>query len=274
MARRAGVLLALFALGCPGSQRSAAGAPDAAFETSAAPIPAALEPLWEDDWLALVPAEGFRPATVALPRGAREPRPVVVALHGHGDRADWICGSFTGITIAHPFIVCPAGVPLAGTDLWTLGTQEQTEDEIRAAVRGLRKKYGPYVAEGPVVLAGFSLGALRAANMLAADGAFSPNAVLVEGAYDKLQDDDFGRRFASTGGRRVLLACSQPACDGAYTRSLPLLEAAGVQVRAAYSGESTHDITTRMRHTMWEAWPWLVRDVPFWEAWAEAQVRD
>jgi predicted esterase len=269
MARRRWISIGLLLIGCRGPSGSAALAPvpDAAVDPPAPSAPEPLAPLWNDAWLVPLGIDGFLPALVALPRGAREPRPVLVALHGLGDRADWICGSYAGITIAHPFILCPAGIPMPGTGLYTLGTQDKTEDEIRAGVRALRDRYGPYVAAGPVVLAGFSFGAVRVANMLAADGAFSPSAALVEGAYERLQAD-FGRRFAATGGRRVLLGCSQPACDGAYKRSAPLLEAAGLEVRIAYSGENTHDITVRMRHTLWEGWRWLVRDEAGWASWA------
>ncbi|MCL2724520.1 MAG: hypothetical protein FWD69_08800 [Polyangiaceae bacterium] len=46
---------------------------------------------------------------VTVPLGARERRPVVIALHGGGDRPEWACSEWVAVVSAYPFIVCPRG---------------------------------------------------------------------------------------------------------------------------------------------------------------------
>src|SRR5687768_13700772 len=54
-----------------------------------APTPKAALAALRAEWLITMPVEGFRDARVTVPQGATEPRPVVVALHGAGDRPEW-----------------------------------------------------------------------------------------------------------------------------------------------------------------------------------------
>src|SRR5262245_55783039 len=38
--------------------------------------------------------DGSRIGVVAVPLGAREPRPIMIALHGGSDQPDWACGAW------------------------------------------------------------------------------------------------------------------------------------------------------------------------------------
>src|SRR5262245_2305001 len=64
----------------------------------------ALAPLVAESWLITLPAEGFEDVFTSVPLGAAEPRPVVVALHGIQDRAEWACGEWRGAAGPHPFV--------------------------------------------------------------------------------------------------------------------------------------------------------------------------
>ena len=63
--------------------------------------------------LDLVPPAGAKEKTrygmVTVPLGAREPRPLVVALHGGSDRPEWACSAWRSISEGHAFVVCPRG---------------------------------------------------------------------------------------------------------------------------------------------------------------------
>src|SRR5688572_16707083 len=61
---------------------------------SSAPPPPSLPPLTGASWLEELPLSDGSLAYVAPPVGAREPRPLIVAVHGAGDRANWACGGW------------------------------------------------------------------------------------------------------------------------------------------------------------------------------------
>jgi len=46
---------------------------------------------------------------VSVPLGAREPRPIMIAIHGGSDKPSLACSAWRGITEAYPFVVCPRG---------------------------------------------------------------------------------------------------------------------------------------------------------------------
>src|SRR5437660_1672656 len=46
---------------------------------------------------------------VSVPLGAREPRPIMVALHGGSDRPERACPAWRIAAEAYPFVVCPRG---------------------------------------------------------------------------------------------------------------------------------------------------------------------
>lgn len=232
----------------------------------------ALSPL-EAEWLITLPMEGFRDARVSVPQGATEPRPVVVALHGAGDRPEWACGGWRGVVDAYPFVVCPSGQPggMPGGFVW--GNDEAVEREANAAVEALRRKFGAYVAPGCTLLAGFSQGAIRMTPMLARGGGFCPQAVLCEGAYDAI-GANFARAFYGAGGRRLLLGCSQPYCAKVFRGQETHLRAAGIDVRTVYSGGHTHNLNGETVSTLREAWPWLVRDDDRWSSYERYPGRE
>jgi len=124
----------------------------------------ALEPL-AGDWLERIELPGGQVVFIAPPVGARTPRPIVVAVHGAGDRPDWACGGWRLGTDAYPFVVCPQGFPMHGNTFgWT--DERSILRAIDAALPAVRQRYGAYVASGPAVYAGFSQGATLAARTL------------------------------------------------------------------------------------------------------------
>jgi len=223
----------------------------------------ALSPLQAESWLIELPVEGFRDARVSVPLGAREMRPVVVALHGAGDRPEWACGSWRGVTDSYPFVVCPTGLPGGAPNAFVWGNDATVEREVNASVAALRRRFGDHVAPGCTLLTGFSQGAIRTVPMLARGGGWCPQAVLCEGAYDAL-GKSFAKAFLGWGGRRILLGCSQPYCVKIFRERETLLRGAGVDVRMVDSGERTHNLNAEMVSTLHEAWPWLVRDDDRW----------
>lgn len=229
--------------------------------TADANAPPALPPLG-GQWLEHLPLDGFGPAVVSVPLGATSPRPVMVGVHGRGDRPEWACGEWRGVTSAHPFILCPHGVPAKARPEQGLAFAgaEQAKREIDAGLEALRARFGRYVADGPMIYAGFSLGAILGGAIVTGDPARYPIAVLGEGGQNKWTIES-AARFARGGGRRVLFVCSTWACDQATPPALAALRRAGVDARMASAGHIGHLVNDRVVATVRAEWAWVLGDM-------------
>jgi predicted esterase len=253
-------LLLLLALGAPGCKCGSSEAPQLAPATGAevAPSPPReLPALSAESWRIELAVPGFEAASVALPLGAREPRPVLIALHGVADLAEWQCGTWTGISRAHPFVLCPRGIRRGRSETW--GDVARTERELRAALGALKERFGRHVAPGPVVLAGYSLGAAHAARLLKQEPSFFSRVVLVEGGHEPLTAG-VAAVFARGGGRRVLFACGQRACQVEAERRVIYLRRAGAEAELVTALEVGHALDGRMAKAIEQQWQWLVSD--------------
>src|SRR6185369_13260365 len=79
---------------------------------SPATLGAELEPLTGVAWIEHLDLPGGHEAFVTPPIGAREPRPLIVAVHGAGDRAEWACGGWRVVASEYAFVVCPQGMKM------------------------------------------------------------------------------------------------------------------------------------------------------------------
>ncbi|HEU4404742.1 MAG TPA: hypothetical protein VFS43_05565 [Polyangiaceae bacterium] len=221
----------------------------------------ALAPLAAESWLITLPAEGFEDVFTSVPLGATEPRPVVVALHGIQDRAEWACSEWRGAAGPHPFVLCPRGVPSPGVPrsagVYAHYGAAQTVREIGAGLRALKARFGAHVAEGPLTLAGFSLGANVGSRIAIAEPATFPRLVLAEGGHGAWTRPA-ALAFAKGGGRRVLFACSQAACREAIKGPAAALRAAGVEAELAYAGNIGHLVDERVVSSIRARWPFVI----------------
>lgn len=220
----------------------------------------ALAPLADDPVVQLGIA-GFGPATVQVPRGARSKRPVLVALHAHNIRPEQACADWRRASGEHPFVLCPFGVPATAgkNDPVTVGTADYTTREIQAGLEALRRRFGNYVADGPVLFAGYSLGAKVGAEVVRRMGKAVSAAVFGEGGYDALTPgvvDDFAR----AGMRRALLLCSTRACELSFAPSAVRLEQAGIVVRVVSARGTRHPFEGEVVETARRNWRWLVEN--------------
>jgi pimeloyl-ACP methyl ester carboxylesterase len=254
------MLLALAALGCTCGSRQPEKS--ATKEGGAAVAPSGireLEPLSAESWRIELAVPGFEAASLSVPLGAREPRPVVIALHGIADLAEWQCGTWTGISRGRAFVLCPRGIRRDGRETW--GELARTERELRAALAALKRRFGEHVAAGSVVLAGYSLGAAHAARLVQQEPSFFSRLVLVEGGHEPLTAA-VAAVFARGGGQRVLFACGQRACEAEAQRRLVYLRRAGVDAELVMALEVGHALDGRMAEAIARRWEWLVSGDP------------
>ncbi|HEY5374821.1 MAG TPA: hypothetical protein VIK01_14155, partial [Polyangiaceae bacterium] len=146
-----------------------------------------LPPLANVSWLEELPLEDGNLAYVMPPIGAREPRPLIVGVHGAGDRADWDCGGWRLGASEYPFVVCPQGLKM---DALRYGWDSPHTIELRveSTLKAVRSRFGEYIADGPTLFVAFSQGATMAGRVLLAERDRFPVVALSEGGYDLLRD--------------------------------------------------------------------------------------
>lgn len=253
---------------CRGVPEAEKAAPAHAAGASASAAPAApataLPPLDHVSWLEQLPlADGHR-AVIAPPVGAREPRPLIVAVHGAGDRPDWSCGGWRLAASEYAFVVCPEGLKF-DAQRFAWDSPNTIRDRVDAAIAAARARFGPYIADGPVVFAGFSQGAtLARAALLEKSGRF-PAVALAEGGYDLLRDAGFLRQLHDAGTARVMIVCGSDACMRTANRVKSRLTRARIDPVVSGDPLSGHNLNQRMQDALQASWPAFVADLPNWK---------
>jgi pimeloyl-ACP methyl ester carboxylesterase len=195
-----------------------------------------------------LPVAGFEDAVLVVPVGASDKRPLVVATHGNFDRPEWQCKVWSRILEGRAFVLCPRGVlrtdsPAPDDPRFTYRHNTDLEREVDAAIAALRASpYAPFVAEGPVTWAGFSLGAIMGVAIAQRRPQDFSTLLLVEGGVDRFRNDAV-RAFAKGGGKRVMFVCAQRGCSGAARARATALEKAGVEVSVVDAGNIGHAYT-------------------------------
>ncbi len=237
------------------------------FDSAVDAAPAGPAPLHADSELVSLDVAGFRSAVVSLPLGARERRPVVVALHGNYDRPEWQCEIWRGITREFAFVLCPRGIPRddapKGEDRWHYGGLKATKAELDAGLVALEAAYPDHVDAGPVLLTGFSLGAILGAHFIRSDPGRFPRVVLTEGGADGWAPG-FAKKMAEAGAVRVLFACGQTACKQQARGPVRTFEKAGIGARVAYGGNVGHTYDGPVAASIAADWAWLTEGDPRW----------
>lgn len=216
------------------------------------PATSASLPALRADWL--VPLGNERDGVVAPAVGATEARPIVVAVHGAGDRPEWSCGGWRMASQLGSFVVCPRGVAMtAQTFGWS--SSQQLAERVEAAVTRARGLFGAYVSGGPMIYAGFSQGATLAEPFLRKHAARFPIAILAEGGYETASSSAFARGFRQAGGRRIVLVCGGAGCFQRARLSRVVLERAGIEVLIVGDPLAGHNLNQRMQQALQSAWP-------------------
>ncbi len=196
-------------------------------------------------------------AVLELPFDVSGRRPILIAVHGAGDRPDWACAGWRAIVDGYAFVICPQGSPGGGVYWWR--SWKDVKRIVDRSLVAVKERYGDFVADGPLVLAGFSMGASNVTYVARERSSEFPFVALVEGAYDT------GSAFAvpfSQGGRRVLLSCSTGNCESRFASARSAISRAGIDVRVSDSGRHGHNLDKP--EAMREPFSWLVRDDPRW----------
>ena len=210
---------------------------------------------------------GHPDAWMSLPTGATSKRPVVVVIHGAGDRPDWQCGGWRRATGDFPFIVCPRGAHAPG---------DSTKDDVRYTHRGgaallayidaslaaLEAKYPAYADTSVPLLAGFSLGASEILALAVQAPARFPRIALVEGATAGWTDARIAT-YVAGGGQRVLYGAGQRVNETAARATARRLIAKGLDTRVVYAPVD-HTFDPPLEDAVHRELAWLVAGDARW----------
>ena len=218
-----------------------------------------LPPLVADSWLVELEVSGFGKAALAVPVGAKEPRQVVIALHGAADRPEWACGAWRGIAGPRPFVLCPRGIlrpEFAAPDQrYTFGGADAVAAELRASLAALKHRFGAHVAPGAVVLAGFELGADRAAAIAPQEPTFFARLALVEPAPDTWPSSQ-AALFGRAGGERVLFVYGPAGRETAEFKAV-LTRRGGAEARVVFLSDGQLGLGATTVAQLAGFWPWF-----------------
>ncbi len=248
----------------PAPPTPASAASAAASASAAAPdAGGGLAPLEAPELFAIDLDDGSN-AFVVAPVGAREPRPVILGVHGAGDRHDWSCVEWQASARNYPFVVCPRGVPTS-KDFYAWGSPELIAKRGEKALAAVRARFGAHVAEGPVMYGGWSQGSTLAANVVASRPGMFSAAVLLELGHTPLDAGGVAYGLKQGGVGRAVISCSSPPCRSKsreLERSLPRV---GIAVGTNDVGDRGHWFDDPVFRTLGPKIGWVTEGDPRWD---------
>jgi predicted esterase len=239
--------------------------------SSSPEAPSASAPAGDEGAFIELAVSGHNPAIVSLPRTASSPRPLLVASHGAGDRAEPHCQLWRRIIDAHAFVLCPQGrrtderVPHAHAAYY-YPDHFALDRELRAAISALRERYPDLLDADRAVYAGFSQGAIHGAGIIVLHPEMFPRAALVEGGNGFFNEWSAyaARKYQAGGGERVLFACGSPACVRTADNCAAHLRRAGVEQRVVHAPGAGHSYGALMEIQLRTSFAWLVAGDSRW----------
>jgi hypothetical protein len=208
-------------------------------------------------------------AHVAVPLGATTPRPVVIGVHGAGDRPEWSCAEWSATTGGRAFVICPHGAVdprWKGTRFWTSG--RAIAEAAAHAVAALRAHYGDYVADGPFVYGAWSQGATLAGPAIARAteiGLPITAAVLVEVGHTPVDARTTVAAFHEAGLHRVIVSCSTTQCRDFARRMQSATTRVDLPMRVVDVGLRGHWFDAPVFRALATEWPWLTEGDSRWD---------
>jgi len=245
---------------------------------------------------------GFGDAVVAVPVGATQSTPVIVAVLGIGDTPEEQCATWREIVGSRAFVLCPRGAkhfvqeepeaedggaaeegsvkadddapeeekPSIGPDgghVRQVGFYPvdvpTLEREVMAGLAALKARWPTHVVDRDVVYAGFSRGAFLGASLAAKHPERFSRLVLIEGGHTPWSPDT-AAAFARGGGKRILFACGQPNCVDDAESAAAALRAQKMEVRVVHGVGEGHGYRKQVKEELRRSFDWVTEGDPTW----------
>jgi predicted esterase len=241
-------------------------------EPAEVPTPHGVAPLAGEPFVAL-PFAKDKSVVVSLPLGATEPRPVIVATHGAGGRAELQCELWRRLIGDAAFVVCPRGVSMMTLPIpqeertYFYAGHPSLASEIDAVLAVVRERYASHVDLSEPIYAGFSQGAGMGAMALPTHGARFARAVLIEGGFGEYREWDIAtaKRYSENGGRRVLFVCGRLKCAELARKMARWLVLGGVEAKVAYVEGGGHSYRGPVEERIASELPWITAGDARWQ---------
>jgi pimeloyl-ACP methyl ester carboxylesterase len=202
---------------------------------------------------------------VSVPLGAREPRPLMIALHGGSDEAEHACAAWREITEAYAFVVCPRGW---GGNERRLGWKNaaDTSRRITRAVEAAKKTFGAWIQEtSTTVLAGFSMGAVQVALVARRQPQTYRRIVIGDSAHRPRSALTFAAAWVKGGGERALFLCTTSGCEPSMRAAAKSVAREKARARLNIAPTQKHGLSEPVVQSVRRDWPWLVEGADGWE---------
>lgn len=201
---------------------------------------------------------------ITIPLRAREPRPVIVAMHAASGRPDWMCGTTRDIAGPGPFVVCPH--PIAEvTRMASWGDGPSMRLAVERAMRSALAKYAAYMRLDDIVYFGHSQSAMHAGEALTAGprATVFHSVLLYEGAPASTREA--ATLLKGAGVSRALVVSGQEGWAAAHRSLAVELARLGVDARYVHAG-GDHYFAGPAIPSLRENLRWLVQGSRAWEA--------
>jgi len=241
--------------GDTGKAAEATDAGDAGLHAPLGGYPEQLELVDGDDKLGVV----------SVPLGAREPRPLMIALHGGSEKIEHACAAWREVTEAYAFVVCPHGW---GGDEQRLGWRNaaDTTRRITRAVDAAKKTFGAWIEETPtIVLAGFSMGAVQVALVARSQPQTYRRIVIGDSAHKPASALAFASAWVKGGGERALFLCTTSGCEPSMRAAAKNVAREKAKARLNIAPTQKHGLSEPVVQSVKRDSPWLVEGAEGWE---------
>lgn len=179
--------------------------------------------------------DGTPVGLVTVPLGSREPKGLVVGVHGAMSRPDWMCGAVRDSFGPDTFVLCPhPSEKLQQISSWGSGPQL-----VRAVDRALAAAFaafGDRIDRRRLIYFGHSQGSMMLPAAYSVTPATTPfvSVVLFEGLPKDTRA--FARTVRNMGASRVLLVSGQGGWAAAHGALAASLEKSGLHARHVKGG--------------------------------------
>lgn len=137
------------------------------------------------------------------------------------------------------------------------------DNEVAAAMKSLKQRFGAYVDDREPIYAGFSRGAFLGASLVAKHPERFRRVILIEGGQSAWSAES-ASAFARGGGQRVLFACGQQSCVEESESAASYLRTEKVETKIVMGAEG-HGYKKQVKDQLRRSLGWLTEGDPRWQ---------